>query len=181
MEKFFREVARGLSKNGLGESRKPLILAAQSHYQPMFRRVAQLPNLLEKGIVVDAGKLTEDLIRSEARRILSPELEERVRAAKEEYAMATSRGQASERLREIARAVAQGRAKRLFVEVGRRIWGLLDAESGDVLPGETRKNAYDIDLLDELAELTLARGGQVLVLPSDQMPSGTGVAATYRY
>jgi hypothetical protein len=181
VEKFFREVARGLRRNGLKESRKPLIVAAQGHYQPLFRKVAQIPTLLDEGIVADAAKLTPEEICSQARRILKPELERRITAARDEYGLSASRGQGSERLQDIARAVAQGRAKRLFVESGRRIWGTLDSENGDILPGEPRKNAYDVDLLDELAELTLVRGGEVLVLAAEQMPTATGVAATYRY
>jgi hypothetical protein len=181
IEKYFREVARVLQKNGLKSPKKPLILAAQGHHQPLFRKVAQLSNLIDEGIVVDAAKLTPEAICAEARRLLQPRFEQRIRAAVEEYGLAASRGQGSDKLPEISARVAQGRVKQLFVESGRRFWGLLDRSSGEILPGEPVKNAYDVDLYDELAELTLARGGDVLVLSSEQMPAKTGIAATYRY
>lgn len=37
------------------------------------------------------------------------------------------------------------------------------------------------DLLDDLAELVLNKGGQVIVAPSLDMPTRTGVAAIFRY
>ena len=181
VEKFFREVARGLSRNGIKDSRKPLILAAQAQHRSLFQKIAQIPALFEEGIVADAGKLTADAIRSEALRILKPEFERRITRASEDYGLAASRAQGSDRLQDVAHAVAEGRVRRLFVESGRRIWGLLDRGTGDVIPGEPHKNAYDVDLLDELAELTMARGGDVLVLPPEKMPSKTGLAATYRF
>jgi len=42
-------------------------------------------------------------------------------------------------------------------------------------------NADVDDLLDDLGEQVLKNGGDVVVLPSERMPSSTGVAATYRY
>ncbi|MCZ6796016.1 MAG: hypothetical protein O7J95_20600 [Planctomycetota bacterium] len=181
VERFFREVARGLLRNGLKDSRKPLILAAQSHHLALFQRVAQLPPLVEEGIAADPTRMTLDEIRAEAIRILRPAFQRHVERAKEEYGLAVSREQGSDRLQDVARATAEGRVRRLFVESGRRIWGLLDKTSGDVVPGEPHKNAHDVDLLDELAELTLARGGSVLVLSPEEMPSRSGLAAAYRF
>ena len=37
------------------------------------------------------------------------------------------------------------------------------------------------DLLDDLGELVAKKGGVVMVLPAERMPSRTGLAAIYRY
>jgi hypothetical protein len=37
------------------------------------------------------------------------------------------------------------------------------------------------DLLDDMGELVIKMGGSVIVLPTDKMPSETGLAAIYRY
>jgi hypothetical protein len=37
------------------------------------------------------------------------------------------------------------------------------------------------DLLDDLAEVTLTTGGEVIVVPTDRMPTTTGAAATFRF
>ena len=36
-------------------------------------------------------------------------------------------------------------------------------------------------MLDDLAELVLNTGGEVVVVPTDRMPTDTGVAAVYRF
>jgi len=45
---------------------------------------------------------------------------------------------------------------------------------------ERRRLALD-DVLDDLAEMVLKMDGQVLVLPRENMPTDSGVAAIYRY
>ena len=37
------------------------------------------------------------------------------------------------------------------------------------------------DVLDNLGELVLSKGGKVVVVPSERMPTKTGAAATCRY
>ncbi len=37
------------------------------------------------------------------------------------------------------------------------------------------------DVLDDLGELVLSKGGKVVVVPSEQMPTKTGAAATCRF
>jgi hypothetical protein len=58
-----------------------------------------------------------------------------------------------------------------------------DTPGGRPLPGPFRDPAHPEvdDLLDDIAELALKMGGEVVVVPSDRMPGETGVAATYRF
>jgi len=181
LEKLFRAVARDLWKNHLRTSDKPLILAAPGHEQPIFRRVAQIPVLLEEGITTDPSKMSLDDLKVEARRLLEPELARRIARVKDEFALAKSRSHGSDVLKLVAQAVVTGRVKKLIVESGRRIWGLLDTTSGDILPGDPARNAYDVDLLDELAEQTIAHGGEVYVLSKADMPTAHGLAAVFRF
>lgn len=181
LEKFFRIVAKELWKNNLRPSTKPLILAAPSQHQAVFRKVAQIPILLEQGISADPAKMSPEELLAEARRVLEPEIERRIEKAKEEFGLARSRGHGSDNLQEISKSVVTGRVKLLFVESGRRIWGMLDTQAGEILPGDQSRNAYDVDLLDELAELTLFRGGEVFVLKKDAMPTTQGIAAIFRF
>jgi len=53
--------------------------------------------------------------------------------------------------------------------------GRLDPETGRILPG-----AGDDDTLDALCEAVLARGGEVIPVSADQLPSPTGAAAALR-
>ncbi|MBI4602802.1 MAG: hypothetical protein HY721_12670 [Planctomycetes bacterium] len=181
IEKHFRGVAREVWKGRLRSSARPLVLAAAAHHQPIFRRVAQIPVLLEAGIVADPAKLSPEEIKAEARRVLEPEIQRRIAKVKDEFGLARSRGQGSDDLQEVSRSVMAGRVNTLIVESGRRIWGMLHLGTGEIVPGDSARNAYDVDLLDELAEAALVRGAQVYVLGKDEMPTARGLAAVFRY
>lgn len=181
LEKFFRAVGKEIWKSHLRCSRKPVILAAPAQHQTLFRKVAQVPTLLEAGVVVDPSRLSPEDLHAEARRVLEPVIERRIAKVREEYGLASSRGQGTDRIGEVATLVVSGRARLLCVESGRRIWGVLSPDTGEIVPGDASKNAYDVDLLDELAEMTLVRGGDVYVLGRDDMPTSTGIAAIARF
>ena len=63
---------------------------------------------------------------------------------------------------------------------GRVIPGRVDAETGAITRGELAHPEID-DVLDDLAALAMEKGGQVVVVPAERMPTRTGVAAIYRY
>jgi hypothetical protein len=66
------------------------------------------------------------------------------------------------------------------VEAERRIPGRLDQGTGGLTLSRLADPQVD-DLLDDLAELVLNRGGQVVVVPAIDMPTTTGVAAIFRF
>jgi hypothetical protein len=61
-----------------------------------------------------------------------------------------------------------------------RFPGHIDTTTGHVEFGDISHPQID-DLLDDLAELALSKGGQVVVVPAKRMPTETGAAAIYRY
>ena len=83
-------------------------------------------------------------------------------------------------LAKIAEAATQGRVGSLLVETERRIPGRLDQATGSVTLSGLEHPEVD-DLLDDLAELVLKKGGQVVVVPAVDMPVATGAAATFRF
>ncbi|HSP46584.1 MAG TPA: hypothetical protein VLN47_00670, partial [Clostridiaceae bacterium] len=94
-----------------------------------------------------------------------------------EYAYAHSMGLGD--VAEIARAAIEGRVKSLLIESERIVPGKIDAETGKVEFGNLEAPGRD-DVLDDLAELTLRMGGEVVLIPQDKMPVKSGVAAILR-
>lgn len=77
----------------------------------------------------------------------------------------------------------RGRLRTVLLDRERRLWGRLDRERDDVeLLGESRDDpAPDaVDVLDELARLTITHGGRALSVPSSEMPTDSGAAAVLR-
>jgi hypothetical protein len=66
------------------------------------------------------------------------------------------------------------------VEAGRHIPGHINPATGEIEFVQAMDPEID-DLLDDLAEVVLQHGGEVVVVPAERMPAQTGVAAIYRY
>lgn len=83
---------------------------------------------------------------------------------------------ASTDLREIAKAVQRGRVDRIFVAEDKTVCGAVDPAGGVVADSDD-----GADILNELAAATIWMGGEAHVLPADQIPGSSGVAALYRF
>jgi hypothetical protein len=178
--RFFRAVDRSILEHYSRPSGLPLILAALTEYHTPFRQGSHNPLLMDKGIEVDPGSLTNEQLRVRAWAIVEPDFRARLRALVERFEDARSKGRGADGLAQVALAAAASRVESLLVEAERRIPGRLNAVSGTLTLSPLEDPQVD-DLLDDLAELVLSRGGQVVVVPAADMPTASGVAAVLRF
>lgn len=99
-----------------------------------------------------------------ARNILEFQQAERVRLGKRN-------------LFQIAKAAVQGRIKKLIVTDGIQIFGKIDPRTGGISIHPVHSDHEDDDLLDDLAQMVLARGGEVVVAPKDSIPKNSPILA----
>lgn len=166
---------------------KPLIRSMQrdGRYQLLALTLAEA-KLYANGVELNPGALTPGELRDAAWRALEPYFEERLNALVDAYGEARGHGRGSDRLEEIAAALAQSRVGTLLVEADRRVPGSVDAAMGGVTyvsdtRGDAEADSGSSDVLDDLAEAALRTGGEVIVLEAARMPSKTGAAAVFRY
>ncbi|MCA9250823.1 MAG: hypothetical protein KDA54_06785 [Phycisphaerales bacterium] len=76
----------------------------------------------------------------------------------------------------VAASAVAVRVKLLLTEADHHIPGRIDPETGAIVLGGS---AID-DALDDIAEQVLKNGGQVVIVPSEQITIRTGNAAIYR-
>jgi hypothetical protein len=98
----------------------------------------------------------------------------------EKFGRATAKGLGSDELAAVSQAAVAGRVETLLMDADRHIAGRIDAASGRIKYGELSDPEVD-DLLDDLGELVVKKGGQVVIAPAERMPTRTGIAATYRF
>jgi hypothetical protein len=177
-DRFFREVDRSIWIHHSRPSGLPLFLVALPEHHKRFRRISRNPLLDSDGISADPQSLDMQTLRElgwqaeEPRYLaLTAELVDRFRAAR-------SHDCASDDQTEVALAAASARVATLIVDADRHIHARLDCVSGNIYPTQTPGGD---DLLDDVSELVLKRGGRVVVLPGDRMPTQSGLAAIYRY
>lgn len=179
-DRFFRVIDRGVLEHHSRPSGLPLMLAALSEYHTPFREISHNPYLMAEGITTNPDALDLDQLRAEAWRMMEPMYLERLAKLVNDYQLAKSRQLGSDHLSQVAAAATAGRVGTLLVEANRQIPGRIQPGTGEVRLGELADPGTD-DALDDLAEMTLRMKGQVIVVPAKQMPTTTGLAATYRF
>lgn len=180
-ERFFRAVDRAVLEHHSRPSGLPLILAALPEHHRMFHDVSHNPFLLERSIEVHPDALSStDELRDRAWSLLEPSYLARLAALSETFGSAKAKSLGDDDLVSVAKALVSGRVATLMIEAQREIPGRIDDASGDVEFLDLKHPQVD-DLLDDLGALARKMGGEVVVVPSDRMPSPTGVAAIYRY
>jgi hypothetical protein len=179
-ERFFRVVDRAILESHSKASARPLVLAALPEYHAAFRAASHNPHLVAQAIAGNPDALSADELRTRAWEILGPTLEARLQTLLDDYNSALPRALASDGLSEVALAALGGRVRTLLVDADRVVPGSVDHATGQVTLGVIDDPHTD-DVVDDLAELTLRMGGDVVVVPRDRMPSITGVAAVYRF
>jgi len=179
-ERFFRAIDRAILEHHSQSSGLPLYLAALPEHHNLFHSVSHNRALQPEGIQGDPHGLSPDELRAKAWEVIEPRYIARLTELAEDYALQHSRGLGSGDPVEVGPAAATGRVATMLLEAGRQLTGRVDAETGQVYDGVLAAADAD-DLLDDLGELAARMGAEVVVVPSDLMPTDTGLAATYRY
>lgn len=178
-ERFFRIIDRAIWEHHSRASDLPLVLAGLPEHQALFRRISRNPLLLDTGVDANPDALGIDELRKRAWAVVEPEHRRKAQSAIRRYEAAAANGVATDELSSIARASVEGRIDTLLVAADRHIAGRIE-EDGSISTGDLSAPEYD-DVLDDLAEIVIRRAGKAIILPSEFLPSSSGVAAIYRY
>ena len=182
LEKFFRAVDAGV-RDLLADEIGPIILAAVDYYHPIYHSVSKLENLADEGIVGSVSGWDEGRIHAAAWPIAKKSVEGKLDVALDLWEKSYGRGKTESDLATIARLAVAGRIRLLLTEKGRTVWGRIDRSVGDIeviREGGGDPGGDAVDLLDELAEVTIQYGGRALVLPGVKIPTDSGIAAVLR-
>ncbi len=179
-ERFFRVIDRAILEHHSKPSGLPLMLAALPEHHGLFHKISNNPFLVEEGIDVhpddlDAGKFLE-----RAWQAFEPRYKAFLEGLVEDFANARAKDLGEEDLEKIAFAAVAGGIDTLLIEADRQVPGKLDADTGGIELADLESPDVD-DLLDDLGELVLKRGGRTIVVPAERMPTQTGAAAVCRF
>ena len=179
-ERFFRAVDEAVLERYSQPSGLPLILAALPEHHALFHRISKNPHLVETSVTVNPDSVSIEELRARAWEVVEPEYRARLAALGEAFGQARANKLGSDALAEVAAAAVAGRVETLLIEADRQVAGHLDETNGLVVQGELDDPLVD-DLLDDLGEMVESKGGQVWVVPAENMPVQTGLPATFRY
>jgi hypothetical protein len=179
-EKFLRAIDRAVTEKFSKPSGLPLIVVGLDVNLGEFRKLSQNPQLVEEMISIDPGALSPEQLRAQAWKVMEPKYLARLARLTENYQTALGTGLASADPATIAPAAMDGRVGMLLVDADKVVPGKIDRDARTVRTDRLENPEVD-DVLDDLAEQVLNTGGEVVIVPTDRMPTDTGVAAVYRF
>lgn len=155
-------------------------MAALPEHQSLFKKVSHNSQLEDRFVSCNPEIISIEDLQKKSWEILGPRLESKIDTLIEDYSNAKVKSLGSDDIKEIAMASVGGQVEQLIIEAEKQIGGQLDVVSGKVAFKELADPSTD-DLLDDLAQMVLKMGGQVLVLSNDKMPTESGIAAIFRF
>jgi hypothetical protein len=179
-ERFFRAVDRAILEHYSRPSGLPLLLAALPEHISFFRRISNNPFLMDEGIDIHPDVLSIEALRDRAWRVIEPQYLARLAALVEMFGVARARELGDDDLAKVARSAVAGRVETLLIEADRHVPGRIDWVTGRIEFDDLAHPEVN-DLLDDLGELVLKNGGEVVIVPDERMPTRTGIAAIYRF
>ena len=165
----------------LRAEKAPLILAATERYHPSFQAITRYAHVAEEGLHGNFEKSSTEELHRRAWPIVERQLVEREGEICDRYQRLVSSGRALDELRAIAQFTVQGRVDELLLARDARIWGTLDRDTGALRLHGEEQQAHDDDVLDDIAEAVIVRGGSVVSLPQERMPTSAACAAILRW
>lgn len=180
LARFFRVIDKALWER-LRDERVPLILAGPAAYFPIYRDISRYSYLAPESVEGNVDSATPEELHGRAWPVARAVFQAEEDAARNEYEQLSASHLATSILTEVATAAICGRVRRLFVQEGKVLFGSLNTATGEVLLHGRQEGITDDDVLDDLSEAVLARGGDVLELPAGKMPEGAAAAAILRW
>jgi hypothetical protein len=181
IEQYLNLVDTGL-KEIFREQQAPLVLAGVDYLLPIYRKVSEYANIMQKGLTGSPEYLRPEELQEQAWRIVETYFRQETEKTVEQYHQLADTDKATDNIEEIVAAAFNGRVDKLILSVEDQIWGAFNPKDGKVTRssnGQSKK--HNLALLDFTAMKTLQNGGTVCTLSQNEMPTDSPIAAVFRY
>lgn len=179
-EKFFRHVDTFVLEQYSKKQKIPLILVSPDEHQGEFRKLSKNNYLIDEGIKIDGDALDKKNLYEKVQDVIQELFKKELKDRMATFSEAHAKDLGSDDVIQIGRAIAEGKVASLYLEENTVHPGRFDPQLGTVVQGEIADPRVG-DVYDDMAEVVLSRGGEVLILEKDEMPTERDLAAVYRY
>ena len=160
---FFLNSANELNKL-FAAYRLPIVLAGVKDHIGHMKKHLNQSMLMSESIVGNVEKMKSVELQERVYHILAPYYEQQELGALSELEVAMSRDRAVTYLEDIAISAVYGKITKLFVVENRYVWGSINRHTGEIFISPRQTNPHDDDVLDDLCQIVLAKGGDVVVV-----------------
>jgi len=180
MARFYRTVDAALWRI-LREDNAPMVLAGSERDVHVYERISRYPHLTHEHVHGNHQKALASDLHKLAMPVIAGEQRAKEQRIVELWNQEVSPNRALDEIRAIAQYAVQGRVRHLMIERGTMMFGQMDPATGALRLHKEQSDAHDDDVLDEIAEAVLMRGGEVYSLEKGRMPTRSPIAATLRW
>ncbi len=170
---WLNEWISGLTKN----SKPKLFIAGERRLAESMNRNLNYSNAVQTPI---ANAFTQEKVGDiciSIRKILKIDSRDLLEKALLEFRFAEEGNRTRKNIFQIAKAVVQGKVRKLIVTDELSVFGKIDQKSGGL-----EIHPFDLDheddcILDDLAQMVLSQGGEVIVASREEIPKGRPILA----
>jgi hypothetical protein len=180
LARYFRQIDAALW-GILRDEKAPLVLAGPEREVHIFQRVSRYAGLAPRSVHENLAKSNS----AELHERVWPIVQEIARASEqrvlEHYQQQVSSGRALDEIRALAQFAVGGRVRELLLDKDAVLYGKMDRANGALELHGKKGGRAEEDVLDDIAEAVLLRGGEVYSLPKELMPTSSPIAGTLRW
>ncbi len=173
---FFSRSALQINKT-LSQYKLPVILAGTKETIDQMKKFLQSSYVMDDVIIGNAETMKNDEIRERCLEILEPYNRKLELEAIYDLNVAVKRNQAITYIEDIAVSAVFGKIVKLFVIENKQLWGRINHQTGEVFISPKQIDSHDDDILDDICQIVLAKGGEVVVLRDGTTAKGYSAAA----
>ncbi len=173
---FIAHAATELNKT-LSLYKLPIILAGVKDHLGHMKKYLNHSMILEDGIIGNVERMKAEELREKCFELLEPYYRRKETEAIDELNLAVKKNHAITYIEDIAVSAVYGKIRKLFVVENKQLWGTVYKTTGEVFISPKQTNAHDDDILDDICQIVLSKGGEVVVLKDASNVKGFVAAA----
>lgn len=178
LEGYFREMEKGMTEK-LKKGNHPLVLIGLEDNLAFYKSINSYNRTIDDAIDANPDAMKDhDLKENGWEKIQSYFLKDMYNSL-DQFSEFTDT-KVSNNLSEVIESTVMGKSKNIFITMGDDRWGQYDEETHEVHLTDQPSNG-DVDLLNWLAVKGLETGSNVYILPREEMPMKSTVAAEFRF
>lgn len=175
--KLFLRWIEAKIKKGAGYRTLPLYVFTSNTLFLAYKEISSHPDPIHFPVDTSKGLPRTESLLHQANTQIHKNSRKHKSVATAEMAELSSQKKVVDDILKISKAALSGKIKTLFLRDNIEIWGLLHRKSGQLTMHEKQMDSKDDDILDDIACEVIRHGGEVMVLTSNDMPTGSPVAA----
>lgn len=178
VEAFYREIEKEITKV-LNEVNDPLIIVGLVENANLYEDVNDYHRVVENKENHNPDELTDKELRDKGWEVVKDYFLSDMYRSLDKFSK-YSEDRISNNLGEIIESTVMGKSQTIFISRGETKWGKYDKEKHTV-HYSNNPNGEDVELLNWLSITGFKTGSKVYVLPKDEMPVHSTVAAEFRF